>query len=118
MSKPKNCISVQDAKDLQSNWMSTRAVNIERSGNQQDTCSVTFNIDDLEEYIGYVREQSEKQGIKEPGIRVYFAAYNDEKSDRATVFFCPTESEDGDSDNNYEIDPFNLGGGGWPPRSY
>lgn len=118
MSKPNNCISVQDAKDLQSNWMATRAVDIERSEGQQDACSVTFSIDDLMDYLEYVKEQSREQRIECPGVRVYFAAYNNEKSDKATVFFCPTDGEDGDSDNNYNIEPYNRGQGGWPPNAY
>ncbi|MBX2829468.1 MAG: hypothetical protein KTR22_14990 [Flavobacteriaceae bacterium] len=118
MSKPKNCISVQDAKGLQSNWMSTRAVDIDKAMGHRDTCAVTFNIAELKKYLDYIVSQSKEQKIEDPGVRVYFAAYDNDKSDRATVFFCPTEGDDGDSDNNYNIDPFNMGNGGWPPNAY
>ncbi|WP_461303901.1 hypothetical protein [Aureisphaera sp.] len=118
MSKPQNCISVQDAKQMQSNWMATRAVDITRAEGHQDTCAVTFNIEDLQEYLNYVLEESKKQKIENPGIRVYFAAYDNNESDMSTVFFCPSESDEGDSDNNYDIDPFNRGQNGWPPNAY
>ncbi|MDC8004665.1 hypothetical protein POV27_11440 [Aureisphaera galaxeae] len=118
MSKPENCISVQDAKDMQSNWMSTRAVDIAKAEGHQDTCAVTFNIADLQEYLDYVLQESKKQKIEEPGIRIYFAAYDNDDSDRSTVFLCPSMSDEGDSDNNYNIDPLNRGQGGWPPNAY
>ncbi len=37
---------------------------------------------------------------------------------KATVFLNATESDDGNSDNNYNIDPMNIGGDRWPPRAY
>ncbi len=39
-------------------------------------------------------------------------------NNKATVFLNATESDDGNSDNNYGIDPLNFGTGGWPPRTY
>ncbi len=37
---------------------------------------------------------------------------------KATIFLNATESDDGNSANNYGIDPLNLGDGGWPPNAY
>ena len=37
---------------------------------------------------------------------------------KATVFLNATESDDGNSANNYGIDPLNLGLGGWPPNAF
>jgi predicted acyltransferase (DUF342 family) len=118
MGKPKNCISVTEAKTLQNNWNTTRAVDIEKAMGSKDVCAVTFNIDQLQEFITYVKTESAKQGIDNPGIRVYFAAYNDKESTKATVFLNASESDDGNSDNNYNIDPMNAGGDRWPPRAY
>ena len=37
---------------------------------------------------------------------------------KTTVFLNATESDDGNSVNNYGIDPLNFGSGGFPPKSY
>ncbi|MEL6811902.1 MAG: hypothetical protein AAFP76_11250 [Bacteroidota bacterium] len=115
MPKPSNCIPVADAKQLQANWMSTRAVDIERGMGSKDVCAVTFNIDQLQEFIDYVKDGSSSPN---PGIRIYFAAYDDEKSDKATCFLCPTTSDAASADNDYSMEPLNLGSGLWPPRNY
>ncbi len=118
MGRPKNCITVTEAKALQKNWNDTRAIEIERAQGSKDVCSVTFNIDQLQEYIDYVKSESADKGIDQPGIRVYFAAYDDKESNKATVFLNATESDDANSDNNYNIDPWNRHQGGWPPNAY
>ena len=118
MARPTKCISVTEAKELQSNWRSTRALDIERAMGSADTSDFVFSVDDLQEFIEYVKDESLKQGVKSPGIRVYFAAYDNAKSDKATVFLAPTKGADADSDNNYDIDPLNRGGTGWPPNNY
>ena len=118
MGRPKNCITVTEAKALQKNWNDTRALDIERAMGSKDVCAVTFNIDQLQEFIDYVKSESATKGIDQPGIRVYFAAYNNKVTDKATVFLNATESDDGNSDNNYGIDPMNIGSGGYPPKAY
>lgn len=117
MGKPTDCISVNDAKKLQANWNSTRAVDIERGQGSKDPCCFTFNIDQLQEYIDYVKDQT-RGDLKQAGIRVYFAAYDNVKDDKATVFFCASESDAANSANNYNIDPLNRGSGGWPPNAF
>ena len=118
MSKPKDCIPVADAKALQKNWNDNQAKDIEKAMGSKDVCAVTFNIDQLQEFINYVKSESTKQNIEKPGIRVYFAA-NDKLDDKkATVFLNATENDGGDSANNYEIDPLNRGNGGYPPNAY
>lgn len=134
MSKPSDCISVKDAKALQANWMSAHEpADDGTEGEDEQVCCVTFNIDQLQEYLTYVKEQSQDQGIASPGIRVYFGAYNvpadenapgalggDDVDDnpRTTVFFCASESDGGESNNNYNIEPLNKGVSGWPPNAY
>ena len=118
MAKPKNCITVTEAKALQKNWNDTRAVDIEKAMGSKDACAVTFNIDQIQEFIDYVKSKSTRQGIVNPGIRVYFAAYNNAASNKATVFLNAAKSDDGNSDNNYNIDPLDMGDNGWPPNTY
>lgn len=124
MSKPSDCISVLEAKQLQANWMATHEPNPSAMGGgaTEQVCAVTFNIAQLQEYLEYIKEQSTKEGIADPGVRVYFAAYNggteSAVADSTTVFFCPTENDGGDSPNNYNIEPLNRGQNGWPPNAY
>ncbi len=118
MTKPRNCITVLEAKALQKNWNDNQAKDIEKAMGSKDVCAVTFNIDQLQQFIDYVKSESTKQSIDNPGIRIYFAAYNSEKDNKATVFLNATESDDGNSANNYGIDPLNFGNGEWPPHAY
>ena len=118
MARPAKCISITEAKELQGNWRSTRAVEIERSQGSVDTCDFTFSVDDLQEFIDYVKDLSTKQSVESPGIRVYFAAYDNDQSDKATVFLAATKGTNGDSENNYNIDPLNRGQTGWPPNIF
>lgn len=118
MAKPAKCISVNEAKQLQDNWKSTRAVDIQSSLGFEDAREVFYTVDELQEYLNYVKAQSTAQSITKPGIRIYFAAYNNDASDKATVFLAPTNGPTTSSANNYDIDPFNRGGQGWPPHNY
>lgn len=118
MSKPTKCVSVQTARDLQNNWVATRQPEIDRTLGYIDTREFFYSVEELEEFLNYVKDESKKQGITNPGIRIYFGAYNDDKSNKATVFLAPTNGDDKNSDNNYNINPFNLNTGGWPPKKY
>jgi hypothetical protein len=118
MAKPAKCISVTEAKQLQDNWKSTRATEIESALGYIDTREFFFSVDELEEYLNYVKSESTKQSIPKPGIRIYFAAYDNDSSDKATVFLAPTNGPTKSSANNYNIDPFNKGNAGWPPNNY
>ena len=118
MSTPKDCIPVADAKVLQANWNNNQAKDIEKERGSKDVIAVTFNIDQLQEFIDYVKAGSKTEGINNPGIRVYFAAKDSVNGGNATAFFTATESDNGDSDNNYKLLPLNKGNGGYPPRSY
>ena len=118
MAKPTKCISVSDARQLQDNWKSTRAVDIEKAIGSEDTREFVYSVEELQEFIDYVKSESLKQGITNPGIRIYFAAYNNSVNDKATIFLAPTNSAAANSINNYSIDPLNTVVGGWPPKNY
>ncbi len=118
MSKPANCISVKEGQDLLSHWVATRGNSLSSSSVGQDAHDVFFTLAELQEYLDYVKDESNKQGISNPGIRIFFGAYNESNNDRSTVFLAPTDSDDNNSGNNYNIDPFNRGGTGWPPNAY
>lgn len=130
MAKPNKCISVEDAKELQNKWKETRALEIEKSQGYNDTREFWYSLDELQEYLDYVREQSDEQGISKPGIRIYFGAYakTEMKKSYATIFLAPTKEKSvemeqdaevsNNMENNYDIDPMNITHGGYPPINY
>lgn len=118
MNRPSKCLTVEEAQNLQENWVTTREVYIEDAMQQPDNRVVFYTLAELEEYIAYVKTLSEEQQIENPGIRIYFGAYDNEESDKATVFLAPALGNLDTSENNYDIDPFNSGAIGWPPKPY
>lgn len=128
MTKPKKCISVEEARKEQDEWVQTRGKEIKRGQGYEDTREFWCSLDELQEYLNYVREKSAEQGVKNPGIRFYLGAYpkNENKKGYSTIFLAPTkekkaeDSEEGvdPNDNNYEIDPMNTLTGGKPPYAY
>lgn len=118
MAKPNKCITPQDAEKLFTHWSNTRGEGIRAHIGEQDTCEFTVSISELREYLDYVESESKNLGIANPGVRLYFGAYNDAKSNKATFFLAPTMGEDEDAENNYDIDPWNRNQGGWPPYIY
>ncbi len=118
MGKPAKCISENEARTLQNNWVNTREPTLTRELGEQDCREVLFSLEELQEYLNYVKDESDRQGITNPGIRVYFGAYDDSNSNKATVFLAPTKAITDGSDNNYNIDAYNRGVNGNPPTSY
>ncbi|MEX2350102.1 MAG: hypothetical protein WD554_04430 [Flavobacteriaceae bacterium] len=118
MSKPDKCIPVNDARTLQENWISTRQEAIDNAIGEEDNRSCFYTVAELKEYLDYVTEMSNEQEIANPGIRIYFAAYNEELNKKATIFLTPTVGDTHNAENNYDIEPFNLGTGGYPPIDY
>lgn len=130
MQRPKKCISVEEAREYQNNWKKTRGREIRQGQGYEDTREFWYSLDELQEYLDYVREKSSMQDIKNPGIRIYLSAYpkTADKKSYTTLFLAPTkknteiyheESEDSEEqENNYEIEPLNIITGGWPPKDY
>lgn len=127
MTPPKKCISIEKAKELQKTWNSTRGKAIEHSQGHPDARDFWYSLDELQEYLVYVKKISTAQGVKNPGIRIFLGAYpkTKEQDSKSTLFLAPTkkkvsqESGEGDSEeNNYEIEPLNSVSGGWPPEEY
>ena len=118
MSKPAKCIPVAEAKELYNNWIRTRGPALDRSAGSQDACDFIYSIAELEEFIAYVKQESTKQGVIDPGVRIHFAAYDTDDSDKATVFLAPTKGSSANAPVNYTIEPLNRGNTGWPPNIY
>lgn len=118
MAKPKKCISPQDAEKLFTHWSKTRGEALRSHLGDHDTCEFTLSISELREYLDYVESESKDQGISNPGVRLYFGAYDGAKSDKSTFFMAPTIGDDEDAENNYKTDAWNINHGGWPPKQY
>ena len=126
MDKPLKCIPVEKARELQELWKTSRGKEIERAQKYEDTREFWYILEELQEYLNYVKEKSEEEGIANPGIRIYFGAYpgGSSKKSYSTVFLAPTkplksiEDPDDTQENNYSIDPLNHGQGGVPPVNY
>lgn len=114
-------ISVEKARELQTNWNENQGKGITGRG-LRDVREFLFDLEDLQEYIDYVREKSQEQGIQNPGLRIYLGAYADRKK-VSTVFLAPTKTVksmelEEDVENNYEISPLNTVIGGYPPINF
>lgn len=128
MNPPKKCISVEDARGLQDTWKNSRGKEILRGQGYEDTREFWYSVDELQQYLDYVREKSREQGVIGPGIRFYLGAYpaRKDKKSYATMFLAPTKKAAGDTEsaendsepNNYEIEPMNVTHGGHPPTDY
>lgn len=127
--KPTKCISVEEARELHDQWNNSRAGDMKKNLGFEDTREFHWTVDELQEYLDYVKDKSKILGVKKPGIRVYLGAYPKHKCKKgkglSTVFFAPTGAKPGglgkdglEYENNYDIEPFNLGGAGDPPNNY
>ncbi|MCM4159807.1 hypothetical protein FHG64_15775 [Antarcticibacterium flavum] len=124
MKKPAKCVSVEEAREQQKEWVNTRGKVI--GSKFKDVRDFWYSLDELQEYLDYVREKSKEQGVENPGIRFFLGAYSPGRKDgNATMFLAPTREKDPNKDseevedpNNYEIEPYNTIGMGWPPSDY
>lgn len=124
-------ISPEEAKELNQNFIKTRAKAIDVAIGKKDAISSWFSLDDLKEYIAYVESEGKTKGITVNGLRIYFGAYakndsNPGKSNFSTVFFVPTQSkislpgnEESKATNSdiTEMDGLNEGQTGNPPSA-
>ena len=103
MKKPKKCISVEEARKEQDEWVKTRGKDIREAEGYEDTREFWYSVDELQEYLDYVKEKSKEQGVLSPT--------KEAAGDTATA------KEDSDP-NNYEIEPMNIIQSGDPPTNY
>ncbi len=103
---PKQIISLEEADSLFVNYKKRRIPTIIASESEtQDgkpfipTEFVSFDIEVLKNYIGYVEQEAKNGGTKADSIRVYFGNYGNRSkkyNKKNTVFLLPTASVDGD----------------------
>lgn len=129
-------ITKKFAQELHSNFMKHRASIIAKYIKKEDANAVWFSLEDLENYIHYIKSKGNKTGFEVKGIRFYFGVYPDEKqyAEKAglmTLFLTATgkrirtstpgkiqtfalvrEEENADIES---IEPMNYGSIGRPP---
>lgn len=124
-------ITSAEAKELNQNFIKTRAKAIDVAIGKKDAISSWFSLESLKEYIAYVENEGKTLGIPVNGLRIYFGAYakndsNPNKSNLSTMFFVPTqaiksslEREEliASSSDITQIDGLNDGQTGHPPSA-
>lgn len=112
-------ITHEEAKELHHNWLKNRAAIIEKAREKKESYEVNFSAKELLKYLNHVVKASEKQGLKDPGIRIYFALYEEKEAlksrENATVVLMPTEQHNTSSKCNSKIKALNRANTGWPP---
>ncbi|MEM7086552.1 MAG: hypothetical protein AAF489_10245 [Bacteroidota bacterium] len=110
--------------------METRSPILRQGLGFDDRRDFWFSIDTLKKYIKYVEQEGKKQGQKELGIRIYFAAYTEPQGNDefpySTVVLVPTGRIDGvqkgffpmppNNQNLDSINALNYGNAGQPPN--
>lgn len=115
MQKTSAYITEAEARELQQNWIKTRAADIKIGRGKEDVREFLFSVEELQNYLNYIKEKSTSNN---PGVRIYLAAYSDKANSEATIFLAPTKGVLPDSENDYDIQPINKAVNGWPPRNY
>lgn len=93
-------ISISEADSLENDYVMSRYRVINESLGYEDDRNFWFSMTTMENYIAYVKKESDKNGYKNLGLRIYNAAYPKE-SDKAwpkpgysTVVIVPTYDEE------------------------
>ncbi|MBP0905085.1 hypothetical protein ACFSKN_15605 [Mariniflexile gromovii] len=96
--KPKGVITVDKAKELNENWTLYRKAAVDsaaqKQGREQDDRSTYWDLDEIENYLAFAKNQSDSLGYQMTGIRVYLGVYGKNagqtKKDLTTMFIVPT----------------------------
>jgi len=136
--KPKKCITVDDARKLEKNYVKTIQKELLKDNKKIECREFWWSLEDIEDYISYVKEEAKNKGYQNLGLRFYLGKYDKVKDDNMTMFIAPTQrveksaqdsllvssfaagtgSGDGTNENIYDIDPMNDGSGRIPPTDY
>ncbi|OMQ08961.1 hypothetical protein [[Flexibacter] sp. ATCC 35103] len=77
--RPTQLITKKFGKELHLNFMKYRASIIAKYIKKEDANAIWFSLEELENYIHYIKTQGEKTGYNVNGIRFYFGVYPEEK---------------------------------------
>src|SRR5690606_18320093 len=96
--KPKGVISIEQAKALSDNWTLYRKPAVDsaakKQGREQDDRSTYWDLEDVENYIGFAKKSSDSWGYRMTGMRVYLGAYGEnaaeDEKNLTTMFIVTT----------------------------
>lgn len=136
---PRQLITNKEAKELNDNYNNTRHRLISSSIQKEDANAIWYSLEELENYIYYIKTEGKNKGYNVDGIRFYLGAYSNnpekynDKANMTTIFLTPTgkkvEVQKGSllnlpsmiqtqelNPDIEEIEPMNYGNMGPPPR--
>jgi len=136
---PTQLITNNLASDLSARYSEKRSGLILADIGKEDASAVWYSIEELENYINYVKCKGTEKGIDVTGVRFYMGVYPSdstayhEKAGLTTIFLSPTkkrtlvpnrveksartsQSLDEENVDATEIEPLNYGGIGNPPK--
>src|SRR5690606_24060430 len=121
--KPKGVITVEQAKVLNDNWTIHRKPAVDsaakKQGREQDDRSTYWDLEDIENYLGYAKNYSDSIGYTMTGIRVYLGEYGENagetKKNLTTMFMVPTIKKAKSQASSVYINLQGRGGSNVPP---
>ncbi|KAF2326716.1 hypothetical protein [Flavobacterium ginsenosidimutans] len=133
--KPSQLITKEFAKQLNVNYNNKRASLTAKKAQKEDANAIWYSLEELENYIHYIKTNGANDGYNVDGIRFYFGVYPDdekhgEKAGLTTLFLVPTgkkvESntekiqsfalvQEASSSDIQSLEPMNYGNIGRPP---
>lgn len=125
--QPAQLITVEKAKELNQNF------NLLRLTASEDANAVWYSLEELQNYINYIKNEGNQKGYIVDGIRFYLGVYPltepNGKAGYTTIFLSPTGQQvqtagvkssllfqQGSSDDITVIQPLNFGSMGNPPK--
>ncbi len=132
--KPSQLITKEFARQLNVNYNNKKASLKALKDEKEDANAIWYSLEELENYIHYIRTNGAKDGYNVDGIRFYFGVYPDdeahgEKAGLTTIFLVPTGKKaegntqtqsfslmkEASSSDIESLDPMNYGNIGRPP---
>jgi len=133
--KPSQLITKEFARQLNVNYNNKRASLTAKKAQKEDANAIWYSLEELENYIHYIKTNGAKDGYNVDGIRFYFGVYPDdekhgEKAGLTTLFLVPTGKkienntakiqnfalvQEASSSDIQSLDPMNYGNIGRPP---
>lgn len=134
--EPTQLITTNIALDLNKRYNEKRSGLILSDIGKEDANAVWYSLEELENYINYIKTKGIEKGIEVNGIRFYIGVYPEdvvkykEKAGLTTIFLSPTKKKTSNISERSlvdtssveenidvtEIEPLNYGGYGNPPK--
>lgn len=134
--EPTQLITSDIASDLNKRYNEKRSGLILSDIGKEDANAVWYSLEELENYINYIKTKGSEKGIEVNGIRFYIGVYPEdevkhkEKAGLTTIFLSPTKKKSSnilerslvdtssveENIDVTEIEPLNYGGYGNPPK--